>query len=69
MLEYIEGWFFASILKLEHVITISTFMTKENILEGYQDVHLEVDMGKQPLKYISRDRLHYVASSVESTWT
>lgn len=69
MLESIEGWFIACILKLDHVNTISTFMTKENIMEGYQYVPLEVDMENQLLKYISHDRLHYVTSSVESTWT
>lgn len=68
MLEYIEGWFIASVLKLDHVNTIFTFMTKENILEEHQDVPLEVDMGNY-MSWLSQDRLHYTASSVKSTWT
>lgn len=40
MLEYIEGWFVASVLKLDDVNTNFTFMAKESILEGYQDVLL-----------------------------
>lgn len=51
VLEYTEGWFLASILKLDHVSTIFTFMTKENRLEGYQDVPLEVDMGNHTQIY------------------
>lgn len=51
MLEYTEGWFIASILKLDHINTIFIFMTKEYRLERYQDVPLEVDMGNHTQIY------------------